>query len=93
MARGTVRRFSPKCPKHRAEYLTSYLLSARDLAMRKLTHKPMVFAGVRMTREQREAWYIAARLEGVSQSAFLREALKMRVARVLAAAATPAEPR
>ena len=48
----------------------------------------MVFAAVRMPREDREAWYIAAKFEGVSQSAFLRDALRAHVKRVLAEVVT-----
>jgi hypothetical protein len=53
---------------------------------RRLTQRPMVFAAVRMPNADRERWYAASKLLGVSQSAFLREALRERAQRVLASA-------
>ena len=56
---------------------------------RRLTQRPKVAVAFRMPRDDRERWYVAAKLEGISQSEFLRGALRDRVERVLAAAATP----
>jgi hypothetical protein len=43
----------------------------------------MVFAAVRLLRVDRERWFAAAKLLGVSQSELLRAALRDRVERVL----------
>jgi len=48
----------------------------------------MVPIALRMPRDDKERWYVAAKLEGISQSAFLRDALRERIERVLAAAAS-----
>jgi hypothetical protein len=53
---------------------------------RRLTQRPMVFAAVRMPLADRERWYAASKLLGVSQSQFLREALRDRAQRVLSIA-------
>jgi hypothetical protein len=50
---------------------------------RRLTHQPMVFTAERVPRLLRDRWYVASRFLGVSQSAFLRTALRERVERVL----------
>ena len=47
----------------------------------------MVFAAIRLPSADRERWFAASRLLGVSQSEFLRVALRERSQRVLAAAA------
>jgi hypothetical protein len=54
------------------------------MVTRRLTKRPMVFAAVRMPSVDRERWYEASRLLGVSQSTFLRDALRERAERVLA---------
>src|SRR5262245_40901879 len=56
---------------------------------RRLTQRPMVFAAIRMPSADRERWYEASRLLGISQSAFLRDALRERADRVLEAAQHP----
>jgi hypothetical protein len=48
----------------------------------------MRFAAFRLPSADRERWFIAARLLGISQSALAREALREHVARVLASAVT-----
>jgi hypothetical protein len=50
---------------------------------RRLTKRPKVFAAVRMERADRERWFAASKLLGVSQSEFLRTALRESVQRVL----------
>lgn len=54
---------------------------------RRLTQRPMVFAAVRMPHVDRDRWFAASKLFGVSQSEFLREALRERAERVLTATA------
>lgn len=50
---------------------------------RRLTKRAMVFAAVRVLAVDRERWYAASKLLGISQSEFLRLALRERSARVL----------
>jgi len=56
---------------------------------RRLTKRPKLFAAVRIEQADRELWFLASRRLGVSQSEFLRAALRERAERVLAPA--PAE--
>lgn len=58
----------------------------------RLTKRPMVFAAVRMPSGDRDKWFAASKLLGVSQSEFLRTALRERCEHVLATAAR-GEPR
>lgn len=51
----------------------------------RLTKRPMVFAAVRLPVADRERWFAASKLLGVSQSEFLRTALRERAEKVLAA--------
>jgi hypothetical protein len=53
----------------------------------------MVFAAVRLPHGDRERWFVASKLLGVSQSEFLRAALRERAERVLAAALTRGAPK
>ena len=48
----------------------------------------MGFAAVRLPQLDREIWFAASKILGVSQSEFLRTALRERAERVLASAAT-----
>jgi hypothetical protein len=58
---------------------------------RRLTKRPKLFAAVRIEPADRERWFAASKLLGISQSEFLRAALRERAERVLAtAAARPA---
>ena len=52
----------------------------------RLTKRPMVFAAVRMPHADRDRWFAASKLLGVTQSEFLRDALRERAERVLTAA-------
>jgi hypothetical protein len=63
------------------------------MAIRRLTQRPMVFAAVRLPHGDRERWFVASKLLGVSQSEFLRAALRERAERVLAAALTRGAPK
>ena len=56
--------------------------------MRRLTKRPMGFAAVRLPQSDRELWFAASKILGVSQSEFLRTALRERAERVLASTAT-----
>jgi len=53
---------------------------------RRLTKRAKVFAAVRIERDDRERWFAASKLLGVSQSEFLRAALREHVERVLMSA-------
>lgn len=67
--------------------LTQFVKYCNVSHMRRLTKRRMaVAAAVRMTTAERERWFAASRLLGVSQSEFLRAALRERVERTLAAA-------
>jgi hypothetical protein len=48
----------------------------------------MGFAAVRLPQADRERWFAAAKLLGISQSEFLRAALRERAERVLTATVT-----
>jgi uncharacterized protein (DUF1778 family) len=48
----------------------------------------MGFAAVRLPQSDREIWFAAAKILGVSQGEFLRTALRERAERVLASTAT-----
>jgi hypothetical protein len=62
--------------------------------MRRLTKRPMGFAAVRLPQTDRELWFAASKVLGVSQSEFLRTALRERAERVLASTGTrTVEPR
>jgi hypothetical protein len=49
----------------------------------------MKFAAVRIEQADRERWFAASKLLGVSQSEFLRAALRERAKRVLTAPSSP----
>jgi hypothetical protein len=55
--------------------------------MRRLTKRAMVFAAVRLPHGDRDRWFAASKLLGVSQSEFLRQALRERAERVLTSVA------
>jgi uncharacterized protein (DUF1778 family) len=55
--------------------------------MRRLTKARMGFAAVRLPLSDKELWFAAAKLLGVSQSEFLRAALRERAQEVLTSAA------
>jgi hypothetical protein len=48
----------------------------------------MGFAAVRLPQSDRESWFAASKILGVSQSELLRAALRERAERVLASTAT-----
>lgn len=54
---------------------------------RRLTAKPMEVTTVRLLRADRELWFAASRLRGISQSEFLRVALREQATRTLASTA------
>jgi hypothetical protein len=70
------------------KYFTLYSVMAR-----RTTQRPMGFAAVRLPQTDRELWFAASKLLGVSQSEFLRTALRERAERVLASVATRMQPR
>jgi len=59
--------------------------------MRRLTKRPMGFAAVRLPETDRELWFAASKVLAVSQSEFLRTALRERAERVLASTGTRTE--
>jgi len=60
--------------------------------MRRLTKRRMKWTSVRVPAADRERWFAASKLLGISQSEFLRVALRERCERVLLTAAR-GEPR
>jgi uncharacterized protein (DUF1778 family) len=53
------------------------------MELRRLTKKPQVVTTVRLLARDRDLMYLAASREGVSQSEFLRVAVRERAERVL----------
>lgn len=59
------------------------------MATRRLTAKAMRWTAVRLPAADKDLWYAAARVRGVSQSAFLREVLRAAAMRTLTEARVP----